>query len=103
MDALFDRHRGLLDDALAALRLRGFWTPFPEVPSGKVYGETARDDGLAAFESRLNTGFPLPGHPESSRVGGEASPWGLALGITYPAADATALVASRRIGRDGLG
>lgn len=94
MDALFDRHRGLLDDALAALRLRGFWTPFPEVPSGKVYGETARDDGLAAFELRLNTVFSLPGHPESGRVGGEVSPWGQALGIAYPAADAGALVAA---------
>ena len=103
MDALFDRHRGLLDDALAALRLRGFWTPFPEVPSGKVYGETARDDGLAAFESRLSTGFALPGHPESRRVGGEVSPWGQALGIAYPAADADALVAAAESAAHGLG
>ena len=94
MDALFDRHRRLLDDALAALRLREFWTPFPEVPSGKVYGETARDDGLAAFESLLNTRFSLPEHPESWRVGNEVSPWGQALGIAYPAAEAEALVAA---------
>jgi phenylacetic acid degradation protein paaN len=94
MDALFDGHRGLLDDALAALKLRGFWTPFQEVPSGKVYGETARDDGLAAFGSRLNTRFSLPGHPESRWVGGEVSPWGKALGIAYPAAEAEALVAA---------
>jgi hypothetical protein len=94
MDALFDRHRDLLENALAALRLRGFWTPFPEIPSGKVYGETARADGLAAYESRLGTGFALPGHPESQRVGAEVSPWGQALGITYAAADAGALVAA---------
>ena len=94
MDALFDRHRRLLDDALAALRLREFWTPFPDVPSGKVYGETARGDGLAAFVSRINTRFSLPGHPESKRVGGEVSPWGKALGIAYPTAESKALVAA---------
>ena len=57
MSELFDRHRALLDGALAAIEARGFWTPFPEVPSGKIYGETARDDGLAAYEARL--GKPL--------------------------------------------
>ena len=49
MSELFDRHRALLDGALAAIEARGFWTPFPEVPSGKLYGETAREDGLAAW------------------------------------------------------
>jgi phenylacetic acid degradation protein paaN len=94
MDALFDRHRDLLENALAALRLRGYWTPFSEVPSGKVYGETARADGLAAYESRLGAAFELQGHPESQRVGAEVSPWGPALRISYPAAEAGALVAA---------
>ena len=94
MDTLFTRHRALLDKAVAALGNRGFWTPFPEVPSGKVYGETAREDGLAAYEARLGTAFVLEGHPESDRVGAEVSPWGPALGITYPAADAGTLVAA---------
>ena len=76
MSELFDRHRALLDGALAAIEARGFWTPFPEVPSGKIYGETARDDGLAAYEARLGTPFALAGHPESHRVGRR----GLALG-----------------------
>lgn len=92
MDNLFDRHRGLIDAALAALRTRGFWTPFPEIPSGKIYGETAKDDGLAAFNARLNSPFVIPGHPETARVGAELSPWGRELGITYPASDAQALV-----------
>ena len=94
MGTLFDRHRALLDQAVAALGDRGFWTPFPEVPSGKIYGETAREDGLAAFESKLGAAFALAGHPESHRVGAEVSPWGRALGITYPAADAATLVAA---------
>jgi hypothetical protein len=29
--------------------MRGYWTPFPETPSPKVYGETANDDGKKAF------------------------------------------------------
>lgn len=91
MPTLFDKHRPLLDQAVEALAHRGFWTPFPEVPSGKIYGETAREDGLAAYAARLGTAFALPGHPESHRVGAEVSPFGPALGITYPAADAATL------------
>ena len=94
MSDLLARHRTLLDGALAALETRGFWTPFPEVPSGKIYGETARADGLAAYEARLGQPFPLAGHPESHRVGAEVSPFGPASAITYPAADADALVAA---------
>src|SRR5688500_11116334 len=94
MDTLFTRHRALLDKAVAALGDRGFWTPFPEVPSGKIYGETAREDGLAAYEVRLGTAFVLEGHPESGRVGAEISPWGPTLGITYPAADPGTLIAA---------
>ena len=37
---------------------------------------------------------PSPAIPESGRVGAEASPFGPALGITYPAADAATLVAA---------
>ncbi|MFO1071468.1 MAG: phenylacetic acid degradation protein PaaN [Geminicoccaceae bacterium] len=92
MDTLFTRHQALLDQAVAALGTRGFWTPFPEVPSGKLYGKRAREDGLAAFEGRLGRPFALAEHPETGRVGGEVSPWGPALGITYPAADAARLV-----------
>ena len=85
MGTLFDRHRALLDGAVAALGDRGFWTPFPEVPSGKIYGETARQDGLSSYAAKLGAAFALEGHPESHRVGAEASPWGPALGVTYPA------------------
>lgn len=94
LGTLFDQHRGLLDDALRALSERGFWTPFPEIPSGKIYGETARDDGWSAFESVLGTEFAIPGHPGAHRVGAEASPWGNTLEISYPAADAPALIAA---------
>lgn len=94
MESLFDRHSGLLQDALKANETRGFWSPFPEVPSGKIYGETARADAGADFNALLGRPFVLPGHPESRRVGAEVSPWGPELGIGYPAADSAALLAA---------
>ncbi|NIX75877.1 phenylacetic acid degradation protein PaaN [Microvirga terricola] len=96
MSALFDRHRKLIDAAVLALRERGFWSPFSEIPSTKIYGETAKEDGLAAFEARLNAPFQLPGHPEQKSVGGELSPWGMPLNISYPTADSKTLVAASK-------
>lgn len=90
----FERHKLMLDEACAALRKRGFWSPFPETPSGKIYGETARADGEAAFTALLGQNFALPGHPGSRRLGAEVSPYGLKLGIAYPAADSAALIAA---------
>lgn len=82
----WDSHFPVLEAALTALHKREFWTPYPEIPSGKIYGETAKQDGLAAYESLLNKPFILENHPESTRSGAEISPYGTALGITYPAA-----------------
>ena len=67
MGPLFTRHRALLDKAVAALGDRGFWTPFPEVPSGKIYGETASEDGLAA--SRHNSAPPSSSRITPNRAG----------------------------------
>ncbi|QIR86935.1 phenylacetic acid degradation protein PaaN [Paracoccus sp. AK26] len=102
MTELFTRHRRMLEDADQALHARGFWTPFPEVPSGKFYGETAKADGEAAYAALLGSKFALPGHPEQRRLGAEVSPWGNSLGITYPAADAPALIAAAQAAADDL-
>lgn len=100
MEDLFNRHRGLLETAVKALSDRGFWSPFPEVPSGKIYGETAKDDGEAFFKALLGTRFELPGHPEDARIGSEVSPWGPDLKILYPATDAATLVAASKTAGD---
>lgn len=92
MQSLFDQHRATLDAALSAMKQRGFWSTYPEIPSGRFYGETAKDDGLAAYESQLNHDFSLPGHPEESRVSEEVSPYGGALGVRYPASSAETLI-----------
>ena len=48
---LFTKHEDTLQKALTAVETRGYWSPFVEMPSPKVYGETANADGEAAFKA----------------------------------------------------
>lgn len=93
---LFDRHRRTLDGAVSALRQRTCFSAYPEVPSGKIYGPTAKEDGHQAFQARLNAPFELdqPGRPGA--VGDEVSPYGMKLGVKYPAVELDDLVAAAR-------
>jgi len=84
---LYEKHQAVLQGALKAIRERGFWSAYLEVPSGKVYGETARDDGEAAFKNRLNKTFVIDQPAIKSTIGHEVSPYGFELGITYPQID----------------
>lgn len=97
----FERHQPQLEQALAAAALRGYWSPFAESPSPRNYGETANDDGRAAFEALRGKPFPLNLHDADGTVGGEKSPYGFDLGITYPHVPAAKLVvASKRALQD---
>ena len=80
----FARHKALLDKAVEAIHTRGYWSPFPEIPSPKTYGETANDDGKKAFEALLNTRFPLDQPATVGETGSERSPFGIDLGINFP-------------------
>ncbi|MFK4448159.1 phenylacetic acid degradation protein paaN [Caballeronia udeis] len=91
---LFTKHEATLNQALAAIATRGYWSPFPEMPSPKVYGETANSDGEAAFKAHLNRTFDLNQPTTGETVGNERSPFGLTLGIRYPRADVDALLAA---------
>lgn len=84
---LFERYRKTLEDALAAIRSRAYWSAYPEAPSGKIYGETAKDDGEAAFKARLNKSFELDQPGRVGTCGEESSPYGFSLGIKYPKSD----------------
>ncbi|MCH2152448.1 MAG: phenylacetic acid degradation protein PaaN [Phycisphaerales bacterium] len=88
----FQRHQETLESALAAIDSRGFWSAYPEVPSGKVYGETARDDGMSAWKARLGKPFELDQPGTIGWIGCESSPFGIETGTTYPQADLDVLV-----------
>ena len=91
---LFDKHRALLDRAVQAIAERGFWTPFPESPSPKIYGEGAAEAGKQAFDALLNRRFPLIQPAIVGQSGGERSPYGFPLGVTYPRSDPDGLFAA---------
>ena len=82
----FERHRATLDAAVAAIDARGYWSAYPEAPSGKIYGETANEDAKKAFEAQLGQPFVLD-QVAGGTVGGERSPYGFDLKIAYPRLD----------------
>lgn len=92
---LFQQHQATLDQALQALSTRQYWSPHPEMPSPRTYGESAAADGQAAFEALLQQDFQLDGLPASQGwVGSERSPYRGALRIRYPRHDADALLSA---------
>ena len=91
---LYTKHADTLARALTAISERDYWSPYPESPSPRVYGESAAAEGKAAFEAYLGKPFPIdqPG----DRVATEASPFGIALDIAYPHTDVDTLMAAAR-------
>ncbi|OUL86506.1 phenylacetic acid degradation protein PaaN [Paraburkholderia hospita] len=91
---LFTKHEDTLQKALAAIETRGYWSPFSEMPSPKVYGETANADGESAFKALLNKRFELDQPSTGEITAAEQSPFGFPLGIRYPKSDPDALIAA---------
>ncbi len=91
---LFERHRATLDRALQAMAERGYWSPYPESASPKIYGEGAAEAGKAAFDALQGKPFPIEQPGTVGSVGSEKSPYGFALGITYPKVDLEQLFAA---------
>ena len=89
---LFEKHRATLDGALNAIHTRGYWSAFNEMPSPKTYGETAMADGKAAFEAHLGQQFDLGQPGQSGWHGGEESPYGITMEVSYPVCEAQALI-----------
>lgn len=82
---LIERHRPTLEKAVAAAHDRTYFSAYPESPSPRVYGETAAADGLAAYGAYLGKPFPGLDTPGADgEAGGERSPYGPDLAITYP-------------------
>ncbi len=93
MTDFYARHEALLQKALDAIAERTYFSAYPESASPKLYGETAKADGDAAFEALLGKPFPFDdSHPNQRLLGGETSPYGKPLGVRYPAASVETLV-----------
>ena len=98
---LFEKHRATLERALTAIADRGYWSPYPESASPKVYGEGTAEAGKAAFDALLNQRFPLAQPATTGQLGAEKSPYGIPLGITYPKADIEGLLAAIEVAKVG--
>ncbi|MFG2257679.1 phenylacetic acid degradation protein PaaN [Streptomyces mirabilis] len=94
------QHRPTLDQALEAIRTRAYWSPHPEHP--KAYGENGSlsvAEGNAAFDALLASRLDLGQPGTDDWVGGETSPYGIELGVTYPHADVDVLLPAMRAGQ----
>ncbi|MDB1086326.1 phenylacetic acid degradation protein PaaN [Streptomyces sp. ACA25] len=94
---LTEKHRDTLDTALETIRSRAYWSPYPEHP--KAYGENGTLDagaGRAAFDALRDTPFELDQPGTDGRTGGEVSPYGFPLGVTYPHPDPEVLLPAMR-------
>jgi phenylacetic acid degradation protein paaN len=89
-----DKHAPVLQEAAEALAARSYFSRYPESPSPRVYGEGSADAGQAAFEALRDNAFGGLGdvRTDGQWVGEEVSPYGPALGITYPHLDLDAAV-----------
>ncbi|MFH9430092.1 phenylacetic acid degradation protein PaaN [Streptomyces sp. NPDC017615] len=97
---LIAKHRPTLDQALEAIRTRAYWSPHPEHP--KAYGEHGSLDagaGKAAFDALLGTRLDLDQPGTDDWVGGEVSPYGVELDVSYPHADIDVLLPAMRAGQ----
>ncbi|ARP90015.1 phenylacetic acid degradation protein PaaN [Bordetella genomosp. 9] len=90
----FERHRALLEDAVRATETRAYWSPYPESPSPRNYGDTANEQGRQAFDALREGDFPMDIAGAGRMASHERSPYGLALQIRYPHLSADALVAA---------
>jgi phenylacetic acid degradation protein paaN len=98
---LFGKHEGTLKEALEAITSREYWSPFPESP--RAYGEEAQHVGEQAFQDRLGRRFEIDQPAAGYSPGGESSPYGIDLGVTYPVADVASLIAAAKTAMETWG
>lgn len=91
---MFVKHKATLDQAVAAIESRGYWSPYPESP--RAYGDDAIEAGRAAFDAYRGAQFYLDQPGVAGRGGAEVSPYGLPLNISYPQCNANALIAAAK-------
>lgn len=84
--SLYEKHKDILNKAIAAIHERTFFAAYPEHPSPKIYGETADADGRKTFQASLGKKFEeLSQETPDGWIGVEESPYlQEPLGISYP-------------------
>jgi phenylacetic acid degradation protein paaN len=90
--SLFKKHNEILTKALEEIKNRGYYSPYFEMPSSRVYGEGIKDVANASFKAQLNKRYEINGLESEKYIGNETSPYGFDLGITYPSIKADKLV-----------
>lgn len=85
--SLFDKHSKLLEEAIGALKTRGYYTPYPESP--KAYAEDGDAKGKAYISEVMNNNFSeLKQDNGSEWIGEEISPYlQMGIGVKYPSVD----------------
>ena len=95
---LIQRHLATLESALAAFATRDHWSPHPESP--RAYGEPVALEALQGRELLLDQPGSDGRVGPAAEDGGERSPYGPELRVTYPhASDPDALTAAARAAR----
>ena len=89
---MFVKHQDLLGSAVHAIESRGYWSPYADDPA--AYGENAVAQGREALEAYADAQFYLDQPGVVGRGGGEESPYGLVLNVSYPKCSADALIAA---------
>lgn len=97
----FEKHRQTLEQAVEAVETRGYWSPYPESPSPKAYGEDAANAGKQAFEALLGQRFELNQPGQTGWHACEVSPYGISLDVSYPVCDSNELVAASKQAMQG--
>ena len=91
---MFVKHQDLLGSAVHAIQSRGYWSPYAE--NLAAYGENAVAEGRQAFEAYPDAQFYLDQPGVVGRGGGEISPYGFALNVSYPKCSPDALIAAAK-------
>jgi len=94
--SLFEKHNKTLTRALEEIKNRGYWSPYFEIPSSKVYGQGKKEESINSFKSQLNNKYEIKGLESDKYLGSETSPYGFDLGITYPSIPADTLVTNSK-------
>ena len=94
-------HGETLARAVQAIEERSYWSAYPEHP--KAYGEDAPAEGEAAFNELLGKPFVTDQTHDGFIEVAESSPFGIDLGITYPAADVATVLKAAMVAKSPWG